>query len=109
VFVHTGETETFCQTIQEAQASGVPVVAPAAGGPLDLIESGLTGLLFDPADPASLRDSVAELVRSAHVRADLAARGLRRVATRGWHGVVQELIDQHYAAVLADAGDRAAA
>jgi len=108
VFVHTGESETFCQTIQEAQASGVPVAAPAAGGPLDLIESGLTGVLFDPADPGSLRDSVAELVRNADVRADLAARGLRRVATRGWPEVVRGLVD-HYRAVLPDAENPAAA
>ena len=109
VFVHTGESETFCQTIQEAQASGVPVVAPAAGGPLDLIESGLTGVLFDPADPSSLRDTVAELVHNADVRADLAARGLRRVATRGWPEVVRGLVDLHYRAVLPDAENPAAA
>lgn len=47
IFVHTGQYETFCQAIQEAQASGLATIGPAAGGPLDLIDQGRTGFLLD--------------------------------------------------------------
>ena len=99
-FVHTGEAETFCQTVQEAQASGVPVVAPAAGGPLDLVEHEVTGLLFDPADPESLRTAVASLVERPKLRARLSVTGLGAVAERSWAHVVDELINDHYLPVL---------
>lgn len=100
VFVHTGEAETFCQTVQEAQASGVPVVAPASGGPLDLIEDGRTGLLYTTAEPRSLRRTVATLVGDASLRETLAAEALQSVGRRSWAGVVDELVTQHYAAVV---------
>jgi phosphatidylinositol alpha 1,6-mannosyltransferase len=96
VFVHTGQNETFCQTIQEAQASGVPVVAPARGGPLDLVQPEHTGLLYDPDDASSLRDAVQRLTMDESLRAALAANGLARVATRTWADVVDELITEHY-------------
>lgn len=96
MFVHTGENETFCQTIQEAQASGVPVVAPARGGPLDLVQPGHTGMLYDPADPRSLREAVRCLALDEDLRANLAANGLARVADRTWADVVEELIATHY-------------
>ena len=100
VFVHTGEAETYCQTVQEAQASGVPVVAPAAGGPLDLVEHGHDGLLYDPRDPSSLTDTVARLVGDDDLRRSLATAGLATVGSRTWSSVVDELIDVHYPAVL---------
>jgi phosphatidylinositol alpha 1,6-mannosyltransferase len=101
VFVHTGEAETFCQTVQEAQASGVPVVAPASGGPLDLIDEGRTGLLYDPAEPRSLRRTVATLVGDPGLRETLASEALQQVGSRSWAGVVDELVAKHYAAVVA--------
>ena len=99
VFVHTGEAETFCQTVQEAQASGASVVAPAAGGPLDLVEHGRTGLLYDVADPGSLARGVAGLVADPVTRTRLARTAEQAVAGRSWARVVDELVG-HYDAVL---------
>ncbi|QTR01333.1 glycosyltransferase family 1 protein [Saccharothrix algeriensis] len=103
VFVHTGPHETFCQAVQEAQASGVPVVAPDAGGPRDLVRPG-TGYLF--ADDDGLREAVLEL-RDPLRRKRFGVAGRRWVRGRTWSAVCDELLD-HYAAVLAVPERRAA-
>jgi phosphatidylinositol alpha 1,6-mannosyltransferase len=95
VFVHTGSHETFCQAAQEALASGVPVVAPAAGGLLDLVEPGLNGLSFTPGSAAELADCVDLLRRQPDARRALAAYGRRSVEGRSWDVVGRELM-QHY-------------
>ena len=102
LFVHPGESETFCQTIQEAQASGVAVVAPASGGPLDLIEHGRSGLLYDVANRGSLRSHVSAMVDDPTARVMLAAEARERVMHRTWPRLVEELVRVHYRAVVED-------
>jgi phosphatidylinositol alpha 1,6-mannosyltransferase len=99
VFVHSGPHETFGQTLQEAAASGLPVVAPAAGGPLDLVQDGVTGYLVAPGDPAALAGAVARLAASPLLRAAQGAAGRQVVLGRSWPAVCDELIG-HYRAVL---------
>ncbi|MCO6010769.1 glycosyltransferase family 1 protein [Actinoallomurus purpureus] len=98
VFVHTGADETFCQAVQEALAAGVPVVAPAAGGPLDLVRPGHNGLLYPPDDVGALRAAVAGLVADPAMRRGLAARARPSVRGRDWTTVCEELVG-HYDAV----------
>jgi phosphatidylinositol alpha 1,6-mannosyltransferase len=100
VFAHTGPFETFCQTVQEAMASGVPVVAPAAGGPLDLVAHGRTGLLVPPRDAAAVRDAVWSLSADPALRAAYGAAGRAAVEGRTWAAVGDRLIG-HYTDVLA--------
>lgn len=101
VFVHTGPFETFCQTVQEAMASGVPVVAPAAGGPLDLVDHGRTGLLVPPRDAAAVREAVRALAADPARRAAYGATARATVEGRTWAAVGDQLI-AHYDDVLAD-------
>ncbi|MEU1317616.1 glycosyltransferase family 4 protein [Streptomyces tibetensis] len=100
VFAHTGPFETFCQTVQEAMASGLPVVAPAAGGPLDLVAHGHTGLLVPPHDATAVRDAVRSLAADAGLRAGYGATGRATVEGRTWAAVGDRLIE-HYTQVLA--------
>ncbi|MER5993693.1 glycosyltransferase family 4 protein [Streptomyces viridosporus] len=100
VFVHTGPFETFCQTVQEAMASGVPVVAPAAGGPLDLVAHGRTGLLVPPRDAAAVRDAVWSLAADPGLRDAYGAAGRAAVEGRTWAAVGDQLIG-YYTDVLA--------
>ena len=99
VFVHSGPYETFGQTLQEAAASGLPVIAPAAGGPLDLVADGLTGYLVPPSDPGALTAAVARLAADPAARPAFGAAGRRKVLSRNWPALTEELIG-HYAAVL---------
>ncbi len=96
VFVHTGEHETFCQAVQEALASGLPVIAPDAGGPRDLVTSWRTGLLLGVQDfERRLPDAVAHLI-DQRPRYSLAAR--RSVLERSWPAICDRLLE-HYDAV----------
>ncbi|MEV0911175.1 glycosyltransferase family 4 protein [Streptomyces hokutonensis] len=100
IFVHTGPFETFCQTVQEAMASGVPVVAPAAGGPLDLVAHGRTGFLFPPRDETAVTDAVRTLAADPALRAEYGTAARAMVEGRTWAAVGDQLI-AHYGDVLA--------
>jgi phosphatidylinositol alpha 1,6-mannosyltransferase len=93
VFVHTGTEETFGQTIQEAHASGLPVVAPRAGGPIDLVDHTVDGLLYDPGSDSELRSAVAGLVAAPELRARMGEAGRRRVLGRSWSAICDDLLE----------------
>jgi len=92
VFVHPGESETFGQTIQEALASGVPVVATGAGGPVDLVRSSIDGWLYRPGDLADLRARVEDLVGDEAKRLAFSRAARESVRDRTWDALCRQLI-----------------
>jgi glycosyltransferase involved in cell wall biosynthesis len=115
IFLFPSATDTFGQVILEAQASGLPTVALARGGPLSLIEDRVSGLLCEP-EAGRLADAVVELAGSPLLRERLAGAGLRAARQRTWEHAL-ELLAGGYSRALLDhdarrpftgVGDRAA-
>jgi glycosyltransferase involved in cell wall biosynthesis len=77
--VATRTPEPFGRTLIEAMSLGVPVVAPAAGGPLDIVEDGETGLLYPPNDAVAMGNLVSTLLANRELALRLGAAG-REVA-----------------------------
>jgi glycosyltransferase involved in cell wall biosynthesis/predicted metal-dependent phosphoesterase TrpH len=99
-------TDTFGQVILEAQASGLAVVAVAAGGPLSLIEHRVSGLLCPP-DAPTVADAMLELASTPQLRKRLARAGLRAARQRSWEQALARLGTGYGRVLSASAGQRA--
>ena len=90
MFLFPSATDTFGQVILEAQASGLPVLAVATGGPLALVRDGVTGLLRE-ADSGRLADALVTLAGSEALRERLAQSALGAVRERTWERALERL------------------
>jgi glycosyltransferase involved in cell wall biosynthesis len=104
VFMFPSSTDTFGQVILEAQASGLPVLAVAAGGPLTLVQDRVSGLLR-AADPIQLADGLLELAASPLLRERLAKSGLNAARERTWARALERLASGYRRALDVGARD----
>ena len=71
--------EPFGQVVVEGMAAGLAVIASGAGGPLEVVEDGVTGLLVAPSDTAGLARALALLTNDHGLRIELGQRGKHAV------------------------------
>jgi glycosyltransferase involved in cell wall biosynthesis/predicted metal-dependent phosphoesterase TrpH len=91
-FLLASRTDTFGQVVLEAQASGLPVVAVAEGGPATLIEHGETGLLT-AADSQALAGALRQVLDSPMLAQRLRRAALTAVSGRTWEAAIGRLAD----------------
>jgi glycosyltransferase involved in cell wall biosynthesis len=65
--------------LMEAMASGVPVIAPRVGGVAELVDDGVSGLLFDPGDIDALAAHLNTLLNDAAMRERFGRAGRTKV------------------------------
>jgi glycosyltransferase involved in cell wall biosynthesis len=82
LFVMPSETEGLGTSILDAMACGKAVVGSSAGGIVEVIEDGTTGLLVPPGDPEALARAIIALLRDPERRARMGTAGLARVQER---------------------------
>ncbi|MCK4618673.1 MAG: glycosyltransferase family 4 protein [Desulfobacterales bacterium] len=90
VFVSSSHYEGFCIPVQEAMASGVPVIASQKTALTEIC--GNAALFFDPSDPGMLADQLINVLTNAQLRQDLSVRGLANSRRFGIDTFTQSLM-----------------
>jgi len=80
--LHCRPDEPFGMVMAEAMAQGLPVVAPASGGALEIVEDGVTGLLYEPGDAQHAADCLLSLISDREAAAEMGQAGRARVLER---------------------------
>lgn len=74
--------EGLPNTVMEAMAAGIPIVATAVGGTPELIADGETGFLVPPADAGALAKRILSVLRNPDWSAVMAAQGRQHVLSQ---------------------------
>lgn len=82
VFCMPSHYEGFCNSVLEALATGIPVVATRAGGLPEIVEDGANGLLVPPKDPDALAAAIMRLLSDGELARRLSEQGQRGAQAR---------------------------
>lgn len=105
VFVLASRSEAFPNSVIEAMASGMPVVASGVGGIPELVEHGRSGVLVRPDRPEELAHAVIELLRRPSFAHALGRKARVDVLARY---SFDRMVDEFEALYLGETGERRA-
>jgi sugar transferase (PEP-CTERM/EpsH1 system associated) len=93
IFVLPSLAEGISNTILEAMASGLPVVATRTGGNPELIDDGGNGYLVPVSDPRALADTIAGMIADPERTVEMGACGREKVERRfNWGRTVEDYL-----------------
>jgi len=90
VFVFPSTTDTFGNVVIEAQASGVPVIVSDTGGPKELVEENVNGVVTKSHDVEDLARAIRDLVNDKRKRHQMSRQARQAVIDRSWPGAFRK-------------------
>jgi glycosyltransferase involved in cell wall biosynthesis len=98
VFVFPSASETFGNVVTEAMASGLPVVAARAGGPVDHVRDWETGFLFNPDSTSDMIDKVKQVIDTPGLVKKLSHNARAYAETQTWEAIFDGLLEDYRSA-----------
>ncbi len=92
VFVLPSLCEGMSNTLLEAMASGLPVIATRVGGNPELVEDDRSGCLFRPGDVSDLAERLQRLAGDGELRSELGAAARQRAVA---HFSLQRMLGEY--------------
>jgi glycosyltransferase involved in cell wall biosynthesis len=99
--VHPAVSEPFGRVIIEAMSYGVPVIAADSGGPSEIIQDGITGLLFEPNNVADLTCLMGTIIENPGLSQKISTAGHRYAVSHFQAEKIAKRIEEIYKEVLA--------
>ena len=96
-------SEGFPNTLVEAMAAGVPIVATGVGGNLDAVTDGENGLLVTPQSPVEVAGALRTMMDNAGLRETMGAAGRKRAKERYQASTAVGTLEAMYERLLAEA------
>ena len=96
LLLNPSHSETYGLTALEAAACGVPVVASAAGGLVEAVRHGETGLALDSRDPQTWADAVAGLLGDPAAARRFGAGGLAHARQHTWELMARRTLASYH-------------
>ncbi|MBN1486582.1 MAG: glycosyltransferase family 1 protein [Anaerolineae bacterium] len=99
LFVFPSANETFGNVVLEAMASGLPVIAPCSGGPVDMVTQGENGYLFEPGDIADMCALTWRCVMNMEHTRQMSRAARAYAKTRSWEKILDGVLEEYTALI----------
>lgn len=103
IFLMCSRNEAFGRVTVEAMSTGCPVIGLNSGGTSEIIEDGVSGVLYEPNDPADLAGKAIKLIQDKNLRKEISLASNRRSDKFSVEAAVYGLLEAFILAGLLDA------